>query len=819
MVALMELPQKLKKQFIPWTKVLVFLFSTQMIASLSATSVPLNSLQPTHIFSYYLGQDAVPQPASMPIHKGEPSVQALKVATEAEISYSVPVGQTFLKGTIVYRPSPLHVPESDPVTYNPLLIRIRSEQAILFEQAMDGVLPAVTFRVAVKAGSTVTITSTAAFLPGYFYLANAMFIPSPNDTPAKLIVPNEGEGFVDVSPLPRQGVVGYYYAAESIPLLVYFEGNSQTSRVAIRLVPEWRDGQPLDYTFDVPLHPVTAALQVGTVTWKLPDSLGPFKISIRQSVNGRAVFQTERRISVGHQTNLNQVSDSNFGVHVSGTGYPMIYDEFADLWGAKWARIFLRWPVVEYNQGYYDFSRIDMLLDLYRAQHMRILLVLGEDSPSWAGPPGSDYYSAWKRFVTAVAQHMVGKIDAWDVFNEVDAKYYSSIGKREKDWDINALRIALETLKASSPMIPRVCCSTVSTPWLLYNKRLFDSSLLPLIDVASLHPYKIGPPEERDGAFNYLERVAALRSLLQSYSPAKPIWSTEANWIIGLQNPTVQEPLLTEKDQAEYAVRVNLLSAADQVKYFLHSPFSHAYRPISHIATLSAYNAMTSMFPEMSLKLLQSGPQIFEVVSNTSAGQVGAIWSTTGQPTVQLGPGVSIFDMYGNPIRTDPNSLRLSSAPIYFRGNNSTAPKPQIASTSVSQQWKAWSPLSTWTCPSNASCTLSGNARRVVGPAGTSGHLLDSTAGASQPGSCYLVRAQIVLEKGSVAFFAVESPSWKTIGAPVYASYIPDSKPRTITLRFHASSDHFRISFASANYEPVPSAFTVLGDPEITNCQ
>jgi hypothetical protein len=239
------------------------------------------------------------------------------------------------------------------------------------------------------------------------------------------------------------------------------------------------------------------------------------------------VFERELRVAIGRRVDLSAISDGYFGVHLSGAGYPLIFDEFAGLWGAKWGRLFVRWPVVEPSPGKYEFSRIDALINSYRSQDMRILLVLGENAPAWAGDPGPAYYAAWKRFVNSTVRHLAGRVDAWEIFNEVDAKYHDGHRRSERDWDVRALRIAIDGVRDNDPGSPTVCCSTVTPWWLTYDRRIFQSGLLKGVDIVSLHPYQQGAPEMKDGEFDYGGRLHNLRDLVQSFGRPKPIWATE----------------------------------------------------------------------------------------------------------------------------------------------------------------------------------------------------------------------------------------------------------------------------------------------------
>lgn len=799
----------------------LFAFVFLTLAPAFAASVPLSSLQPTQVYSYP-NQNASPQATSVAVIQGQSPTPAMRLATESEVSYSIPAGQTSFSGILIYRPSPVVLPEGAPTVYVPILVRMKADDKVVFEQAMDGVTPPVSFSVPLGQARRLTIVSTAPFVPGGFYLADAAFGATPPAS-AGIMLPTPGTGFVDCALLPRQSIAAAYFPNEDVTVRASFAGSATQAHVVLRLTPESGTAQPSESQVDVPLHAGPSGVSYGTAVWRIPSSFGPLKLEIEETVDGRSVFQREQRIAVARKNNVADLSDSEFAIHESAMGYPMLYDEFSYLWGAKWCRIFLRWPMIEYNRGQYDFSRIDALLNIYHAQNMKVLLVLGEDAPAWAGTPGPDYYDAWKRFVAAIAQHVSGKIDAWDVFNEVDIKYYSSVFGKESSADVALILSALDILGRVTPGVPRVCCSTVSNLWMYYNKRLFDSSFLPKIDIVSFHPYEVSPPEEKDGVFNYLESVEAFRNLVRSYGVTKPLWSTEANWIIGF-GPGSHVPCasLPEEKQAEYVVRVNLLSASAGVKYFLHVPFGHAARPIPHTSTYAAYAQMASLFAGAGhITAQQIGEEAYQVTGSTRSGEVGALWSAAGPATVQLnGGGYRFFDMYGNPMQADPANLSISPAPIYFTLQGS-APEARLVTPPIIPAWHSYTPLRTWQCPGTSSCAKGNGMLRIQGQPSKYAHLVDSGyAVAAKPGACYKARVQLNLEKGIVQFFAVDAATYKTLDTPANVTFLPDGKPHYVELRFHASGDHFKLIVANANSgDDVSSVFTIVGDPEITSCQ
>src|SRR5207245_8983519 len=129
--------------------------------------------------------------------------------------------------------------------------------------------------------------------------------------------------------------------------------------------------------------------------------------------------------------------------------------------------------------------------------------------------------------------------------------------------------------------------------------------------------------------------------------------------------------------QAEFVVRVNLLSLGPNVPYFLHAPFYHGQRPQLHLDTLSAYANMASLLSEARVAMkLASGPNVYALAWDTPQGTVGALWSVVAGARVRISrtAGISFMNLYGNPLSIDPDSVSLSSEPVSSEGERDTRP-------------------------------------------------------------------------------------------------------------------------------------------------
>lgn len=745
----------------------------------------------------------------------------IRFVANSEISYPIPEGQGSFSAILVYA----DVHTAQPVgefPSNRLSVRIFLDDKLAFETAMDEASPPQGFALPVEGARRITITSAEDYNWETFVLLNAEF--SAQGHPAESgFLPAAGTGYVDFSPLARQTLFHVFRPGESVRLAAYFSGSASLAQVIVRVTPEQTKKTVPDATLPVVLHKMRTSMSEGQVNWRVPAWRGPAMLDVEERVSGTTVFHRKVRIAIAPQLDLDAIPDSMFALHTSSPGFLELQDEFASLWGAKWDRVLVRWELVEPTPGHYDFSRSDAIVDSVRSQHIKVLGVLGESWPSWVGSPGPSYIDAWRNFVKATARHYKDQIEYWDVFNEIDVKY-EQFRKTDPDFDLEILRSGMETLRREDSKLKSVCCSPGMTAWLPYYQRLFNAQLLPLMDVVSLHPYELDAPEEKDGAFNYRDRLDALRQLIQSAGAVRPIWSTEANWILGARGaPYVTAPDLDEHTQAEYIVRVNLISWTDSVPYFLHSPFYHSTRKELHLDSLAAYAQMASVFSNAATpRVLLNGPDVFGCTGRTANDVVGALWTVSNTATVSLQgvSGVSFADLYGNSISAIASSLTITPAVTYFVAPRGSVPKISILRSPPPLQWKSLAPLSNWARTKGSIFRKTDGGLEITSEPGKYTYQLRSPAIDVGTGSCYVARISLNPEDGGAMLFAVDKATEKRVGEPVYMAFVPDGRQHESYVRFHTGSTRsIHLIIANANLVPAVSRFQVLDQAEISQCR
>ncbi|MGO9270196.1 MAG: endo-1,4-beta-xylanase [Terriglobia bacterium] len=748
--------------------------------------------------------------------------------TQSWVSYPIPSGQRSFSAVLAY--SAIDAPDSR-AEFNRIRVRLLVDDKEVFRAHVDKDTPPEEFTVPLGQGKTLMIDSDAEFTEDRIYLVNPVFSPDTAPSSRSYVLP-PGTGYVNVSPEPRQILFHVFRPGESVAAGAYFGGTGSSARVSVEVKPE-SGAQGASSAFTVPLSPGGTGAASGSFTWRVPTLRGPANVEVREDLNGKTVFQNSFRIAIAPEVDLSRVSDSPFGVHLSGHGFAYLFDEFASLWGAKWARVFVNWPLVEAQQGQYDFSRMDQLVDDYRRQGMQVMGVLGEHFPDWVATPGPAQYAAFGKFAELAVRRYSGKIQYWDVFNEVDVKYYALLRKATAsgneaevaDADIEWLRAGLNAVHRVGGKT--VCCSTGTSLWLPWDLRVFKAGFLEDIDVASLHPYMHEvPPEVKDGAYDFPGKVQALQNLIQRFNISKPIWSTETNYILGaLGSPEVSAPDLDEHTQAEFDVRANLLAYSMGVKYFLHAPFFYPARRELHLDTLAAYANMASLFSGASrLPALSFGTNdIYAVVGQSGGGLVGAIWTPLSSARVSLSGvnGVQFMDLYGNPILQSSNNLQISGSPIYFRSTSFASPSIGLIEEAPQSPWQPLQPIATWKRSSNSVYQRRGDMIHVVSSRPVlDGHALDSALISVNPDSCYVFRLPARVLRGAIEMEVKDAATGKPIdsSARVWLHAIGETKPldMQLSVRTRSASD-VQLVISNDNAVPDISEFEV-GDPEFRPC-
>lgn len=213
--------------------------------------------------------------------------------------------------------------------------------------------------------------------------------------------------------------------------------------------------------------------------------------------------------------------------------------------GVTSMRIDITWYVVEMTQGTYDFSMIDLVVDKMVEHDMTILGML-YDTPAWLSgspnphtPPDPALFA---QFAAATAQHYLGEIDMWEIWNEPNIPRF---------WTTPDPVAYAELLQAVYPAIKAVSSTATIVAGGLspdssgidpvtFVTAMYNAGAGGYFDALALHPYSF--PQ-----FPTLNSIEAVHDVMVANGDgAKQIWLTEVG------APTGTSPwAMSEADQAQ----------------------------------------------------------------------------------------------------------------------------------------------------------------------------------------------------------------------------------------------------------------------------
>ena len=753
-----------------------------------AAQTELKSLRPSTVVALDGGSLPVPFMSAFSYDK-KPTLQ---FRTEAYVTYKIPAGNKSFSGVLIFNPTPVVVsPDLD--TGDRILLSIYVDQQLVLNAVMDQASPPLSFSIPVAGAGSLTIKALDFFPFNTFHLADAIFSQEPASG-LDINLPSSGGGSV-VFADPAEALLQKFVPGSIAKFTAVYAGADANGNVTINTRPEHGHGAPQRVVIPILLAMNGQGVAVATGAWTVPQIFGPTLLEISLNVGGRQIWTRVIRAALSPQINLSDFTNSSFGVHISGSSYLRADDEFAYLWNAKWARIFLQWDAIERTPDHYDFSAIDEVVNIYRAQNIRILMTIGESWPAWTEGSGQKFQEAWSRFVQQVVERYQYKVDAWEPFNEIDAKW-GLMRQKDPNWDIEVLKSAITMIRKDDPNKPIVCCSSATGIELDYQNRLLQHGIFAMVDDLALHPYETTAPEDKEGVADLLGRVADLRNLEQSAILNKQIWCTEAQWIMGKPGERyVTAANIDDHTQAEYVTRANLLAMTES-RYFLHAPFHYGSHRLEHVDTLAAYSFMASVFSdEKNSHVLLSDPDVYGVTALTPQGVAGALWTRTDSSTVSLTglAGVRFFDMYGNAQREQAAQLTLGQEPIYFIAESGT-PSVSITREPPPRSYAALPPAASWVVRRSGEQAQSNPTGVLVQtPVEQYGYDLESPPFTVIPNACYVAQFTIKLYQGSLMLSVLDADSHAQLGVNYISFKGGDNEPPA-EIRFLTGNSTTRVN-------------------------
>jgi hypothetical protein len=215
-----------------------------------------------------------------------------------------------------------------------------------------------------------------------------------------------------------------------------------------------------------------------------------------------------------------------FGMHVNKWG---TFTRWPSELGFGLVRLWdtgTRWSNLEPSPGVWNWSRMDYYVNAAVAAHEQVLYTLGMP-PQWASSAPTDAKSGadappasmaqWRAYVRTVATRYRGRIHDWEIWNEVNAAFYTgSAGEL-----VRLTAAARQELKAVDPRNV-VLSPDFTRAGLPLLSRFLTAGGGRFIDALSVHAYP-GMTPEADAPF-----FAAVRDIMRRAGVgAVPLWNTE----------------------------------------------------------------------------------------------------------------------------------------------------------------------------------------------------------------------------------------------------------------------------------------------------
>jgi hypothetical protein len=422
--------------------------------------------------------------------------------------------------------------------------------------------------------------------------------------------------------------------------------------------------------------------------------------------SGTAAAQRRLRLAVIPTYNL---ADSRFGLN-HAFAWPELL-ELSRRAGLVWMRDWsLKWQDVEPEKGRFTFAETDAEIDRILRQGLQVMSVPGFPSSMWSSsaPASVKMPDPWyvtssqapdretqrddelaevgmpfvrmgyaardlaefQNYVTRTVAHYRGRIRQWEVLNESLYTPYSlpqSAGYEMADY-VRYLAAFVAAARRADPQcrILGGCCYASDR---MENPESFIAlGGLKHVDVLTLHYYPCQAAPEPVEAM--LQRLSAL---MDKHGVRRPIWITETAysaddepWLTPINSYPVTTHLASERMQAEYEVRYNVILLANGVeKIFYHAGTGSAINhgslftmflrygsePYKSYASQAVMSQLLTPNCKFVKRLLPDGPLRAYLFGDTKRS-VGVVWAPTGAKPTEVrivDARLRLWDMMGRP--------------------------------------------------------------------------------------------------------------------------------------------------------------------------
>ncbi len=217
--------------------------------------------------------------------------------------------------------------------------------------------------------------------------------------------------------------------------------------------------------------------------------------------------------------------------------------------GAPWIVDYFPWGYIEAEEGHYDWSHADTVVDQARRQGLTVIARLGF-VPAWARPKDSTVsylsearYPAFAQFVAAFVSHFEGRVSAVIIWNEPNVNFEWGYQPIDPAGYVRMLQAVYPAAKQANPSVQILAgalAPNLAPPGsidamgdLEYLQKMYDAGAKDYFDTLAVHAYGWRAPADESPASDRVNfrRVELLRQIMmQNGDASKHVMITEGGW-------------------------------------------------------------------------------------------------------------------------------------------------------------------------------------------------------------------------------------------------------------------------------------------------
>ncbi|GAB4441061.1 MAG: hypothetical protein Kow0031_23060 [Anaerolineae bacterium] len=233
--------------------------------------------------------------------------------------------------------------------------------------------------------------------------------------------------------------------------------------------------------------------------------------------------------------------------------------------GGEFAVVVFSWDNIEPEPGYHYWSDTDAALSAAEYYGLEVIARL-DQPPAWAIRPGENppfNTEAYAAFAGRVAQRYGPRLAGIILWNEPNLSLEWNDQPPDAAGYVALLKPAYAAVKAVAPDVPVALAAPASTEgegdWAIndldYLQAVYAAGARDYFDVLTAHPYGFGrPPDDAPEKYRpNFRRLELYHDLMAANDDAaKPVWVTEAGWLVETGDPKSEWQLVSPQTQAAY---------------------------------------------------------------------------------------------------------------------------------------------------------------------------------------------------------------------------------------------------------------------------